>query len=85
MKRFIRKILSLALVAAMALTMAGCGDSGTGTATQEDIVNIGITDSLGGINPLTVDQTWVNKYAIGLQFLPLVDLDNDLNFVPMLA
>lgn len=48
-------------------------------------MNIGITDSLGGMNPLTNDQTWVNKYAIGLQFLPLLDLDEDLNFQPMLA
>lgn len=55
------------------------------SAPGEKIVNIGITDSLGGINPLTIDQTWVNKYAIGLQFLPLVELDGELNFQPMLA
>lgn len=54
-------------------------------SSDEKIVNIGITDSLGGINPLTIDQTWVNKYAIGLEFLPLVDLDENLNFQPMLA
>lgn len=54
-------------------------------ASGEKIVNIGITDSLGGMNPLTNDQTWVNKYAVGLQFLPLVELDGELNFQPMLA
>lgn len=54
-------------------------------ASGEKIVNIGITDSLGGINPLTIDQTWVNKYAVGLEFLPLVELDGELNFQPMLA
>lgn len=59
--------------------------AGEASASGDKIVNIGITDSLGGINPLTVDQTWINKYAIGLQFLPLVDLDGDLNFQPMLA
>lgn len=53
--------------------------------TGDKIVNIGVTDSLGGVNPLTIDQTWINKYAVGLQFLPLVDLDKDLNFQPMLA
>lgn len=63
---------------------AGDGAS-TDNASGEKIVNIGITDSLGGMNPLTNDQTWVNKYAIGLQFLPLLDLDEDLNFQPMLA
>lgn len=67
------------------------GDNASGDSAAADsasggkIVNIGITDSLGGMNPLTNDQTWVNKYAIGLQFLPLVDLDGDLNFQPMLA
>lgn len=60
-------------------------EAGTISSADGEIVNIGITDSLGGINPLTVDQTWINKYAIGLQFLPLLDLDGDLNFQPMLA
>ena len=117
MKKFSSKALSLALIAAMLFTMAGCGtsddgqgnvnsgdgqssvasDDGQGTASSDNeqstassgdgqsIVNIGITDSLGGVNPLTVDQTWINKYAIGLEFLPLVDLDSDMNFQPMLA
>ena len=95
MKKFINsKIVSLALVFAMVFMTAGCGasDGGTssgdnadGSASGEKIVNIGITDSLGGINPLTIDQTWVNKYAVGLEFLPLVELDGELNFQPMLA
>ncbi|MCM1174972.1 MAG: ABC transporter substrate-binding protein [Blautia sp.] len=100
MKKFIRSKTAAALVSAMALMLAGCGaseggaaDGGTSaentvqedTASGEKIVNIGITDSLGGINPLTIDQTWVNKYAVGLEFLPLVELDGDLNFQPMLA
>lgn len=92
------KIVSLALVAAMVFMTAGCGaadggasagDGAQGNAVSEEsgekIVNIGITDSLGGMNPLTIDQTWVNKYAVGLQFLPLVELDGELNFQPMLA
>jgi len=99
MKKLIgNKTAGLALVLAMALMAAGCGasdggasDNGlsagetAGAASGEKIVNIGITDSLGGINPLTIDQTWVNKYAVGLEFLPLVELDGDLNFQPMLA
>lgn len=67
-------------------------EEGTDTEAQtevsssgEKIVNIGVTDSLGGVNPLTIDQTWINKYAVGLQFLPLVDLDENLEFQPMLA
>lgn len=73
-------------------TTASAADSAGNTSDGENsdssgekIVNIGITDSLGGINPLTIDQTWINKYAVGLEFLPLVDLDENLNFQPMLA
>ena len=61
------------------------GGSSGEAASGEKIVNIGVTDSLGGMNPLTIDQTWINKYATGLQFLPLVELDEQLNFQPMLA
>lgn len=60
-------------------------DASGGDAAADRIVNIGVTDSLGGINPFTIDQTWINKYAVGLQFLPLVELDGELNFQPMLA
>lgn len=61
------------------------GFGGNNASSSERIVNIGVTDSLGGINPFTIDQTWINKYAVGLQFLPLVELDGELNFQPMLA
>ena len=54
-------------------------------AEGEKIVNVGVTDSLVGINPFVIDQTEINKYAVGLMFLPLVELDKDLNFQNMLA
>lgn len=69
----------------------GSGESSSSSAaagTAQDgakIVNIGVTDSLGGVNPLTIDQTWINKYSVGLQFLPLMELDENLEFQPMLA
>ncbi|MCM1145443.1 MAG: ABC transporter substrate-binding protein [Blautia sp.] len=85
-KRLIGKALSLLLVIVMMAALSGCGsENETDGASEEKIVNIGITDSLGGMNPLTNDQTWINKYAVDLEFLPLVDLDRELNFQPMLA
>ncbi len=54
-------------------------------AAGEKIINVGVTDSLGGVNPFVVDQTEINKYAVGLMFLPLMELDKDLNFQGMLA
>ena len=88
MKRLGKKTLGLILAAAMALSMAGCGASagnGGSDAAQEKIVNVGVTSALGGVNPFAMDQTEINKYAVGLMFLPLMELDKDLNFVGMLA
>ncbi len=55
------------------------------TASGEKIVNIGVTDSLGSINPFVIDQTFINKYAVDLQFLPLVEFDENVNFEYILA
>ncbi|MDD6491393.1 MAG: ABC transporter substrate-binding protein [Firmicutes bacterium] len=94
MKRFIKKVLSITLTAALALSLAGCGKSSDGSSEQPKTdqaassvktINVGVTDSLGGVNPFVIDQTEINKYAVGLMFLPLVELDNDLNFQNMLA
>ncbi len=60
-------------------------DDPAAAAEGEKIINVGVTDSLGGINPFAMDQTEINKYAVGLMFLPLMELDKDLNFQGMLA
>lgn len=62
-------------------TEVSTGDAVAG----EKIVNVGVTDSLGGINPFVIDQTEINKYAVGLMFLPLMELDSEMNFQGMLA
>ena len=54
-------------------------------ASGEKIVNVGVTDTLTSLNPLLLNGGEVNKYATGLMFLPLMELDADLNFVPMVA
>ena len=51
----------------------------------EKIVNVGVTNTVGTLNPLLMDGGEVNKYATGLMFLPLVELDADMNFEGMLA
>lgn len=90
MKGFMRRMLGLTLAATLCLTLAGCASGGQDVGTQasaegEKIVNVGVTDSLGGVNPFVIDQTEINKYAVGLMFLPLVELDSELNFQGMLA
>lgn len=88
MKGFARRLLGFLLAAVLVFAMVGCGNSGAGeqaAGTGEKIVNVGVTDSLGGINPFVIDQTEINKYAVGLMFLPLMELDPELNFQGMLA
>ena len=63
----------------------GSEESTQTAASGEKIVNIGVTDSLGSINPFVIDQTFINKYAVDLQFLPLVEFDENLNFENILA
>lgn len=101
MRKSVKKLLGLALATALVFSMAGCSSAGStegngteaevsegasaGDSSGEKIVNVGVTDSLGGINPFVIDQTEINKYAVGLMFLPLVELDSEMNFQGMLA
>ena len=54
-------------------------------ASGEKIINVGVTNPLGSLNPLLLNGGEINKYATGLMFLPLMELDADLNFEGMLA
>lgn len=87
-----KKILSLLLAASMSLALAGCakkaaggapsgaGGTSSGGNAPKDIVNIGVTDTLGSLNPLGIDQTEINKYATAMMFLPLMELNSSLKF-----
>lgn len=82
-----KKLISLFLALIMVLTMSACGSSkDTPTpAADPDVVNIGATAALGTLNPLMMDGTWINVYAMSLEFLPLVSLNDALEFEYMLA
>lgn len=54
-------------------------------STSKDIVNVGVTDSLSSVNPLLQDGTEVVKYTTSLEFLPLMELNRELEFVGQLA
>ena len=98
MKNFTTKLLSLVLASIMAIGMIGCSsteeDKKVGTQSEnaqtsqdagEKIVNVGVTDTLGSLNPLLLDGGEINRHATSLMFIPLVELDADLNFQNMLA
>lgn len=63
-------------------TESASSDTG---ASGEKIINVGVTNTIGSLNPLLLNGGEINKYATGLMFLPLMELDADLNFEGMLA
>ena len=75
-----KKLLSLVLALVMALSAVGFA-----AAEEDKAVNIGVTSTLTTLNPLAVDNTEIVKYAVSLVFLPLVELNAELEFVPQLA
>ncbi len=77
MKKFARSILAALLTMALLLTGAA--------AETPKSVNIAATGSLSSLHPLLIDATEVMKHALSLTFLPLVELDRELEFVPQLA
>lgn len=82
-----RNSIATLLVAALFILPA-CGNatstSSTGGASSKKVVNIGISHSPSSLNPLS-PVGLASSYVTGLMFLPLVDIDEDLTFKPMLA
>lgn len=94
-------VMALSLAACGGATDGGTADGGAAAesaaggestaSTQpagnsgEKIVNVGVTDTLNSLNPLLLNGGEINKYATALMFLPLMELDADLNFQGMLA
>lgn len=95
-KRIFKIASALLLVFLLSLSLVACGKSkdteqkddnkaATNNSTSEKIVNIGMTDSLSSVNPLLMDATEVLKYSLAMEFLPLVELNRNLEFEGMLA
>lgn len=98
MKHSVQKLLALLTALALAASLTACGgNSGTemqtpagaeppaSAAGAERAVNIAVTDTIGSLNPLLMDATEIVKYATSLVFLPLVELNADLEFEGQLA
>lgn len=82
----LKKITGVFLAGVLAAALAGCGQSQKGVASgKKDIVNIAVTDTLGSLNPLTIDATEINKYSTAMMFLPLVEINRDIQFEGSLA
>ncbi|WP_301173449.1 ABC transporter substrate-binding protein [Brevibacillus nitrificans] len=88
-KSFLKSAVAVMLMASLAVLSACGSNSGDSTAPAPEaggkkVVNIGVTYAPSGINPLA-PVGLVSTYVAGLMFPPLVELDSDLQYKPMLA
>ena len=82
MKRTKKLIAILLLVGLLLVALVSCGAPAN---VSSDIVNIGVTDTLPSVNPLLLDASEIAKTVSDLQFLPLCELNDEMEFVGMLA
>ena len=85
----VKKLWSLVLCFVFILSLTACAakkDETTNETSEETkkIVNIGVTYAPGTINPLSPN-TEVASSVTGLMFLPLLEIDSNMEFQPMLA
>ncbi|WP_337100330.1 ABC transporter substrate-binding protein [Paenibacillus sp. YIM B09110] len=89
-KSSLTKVFAILLIAALTVLSACSSNENNGANTGEPaeggkkMVNIGVTYAPSGINPLA-PVGLVSTYVASLLFPPLVDLDSDLKYKPMLA
>lgn len=94
MEKVVRKKVALCLALCLSVTLLGaCGTTKVFVETNtsnivkvsSDTVNIGFSDTIGSLNPLLMDGTEVEKYAQSMEFLPLVELGQNMTFQGQLA
>ena len=81
MRKTLKVLLSLTLALSMLLGMTVTAQA----EAADKSVNIAVTSTLPSLNPLLIDSTEIMKYALSLEFLPMVELNSQLEFVPQLA
>lgn len=77
------KILAVILCISTVVGLTACGGN-TGDAGAKKVINIGMMNAPSGFNPLESTDVAQNV-ASGLLFNPLVELDDDMEYKPMLA
>lgn len=80
-KKTLLRAMAILLTAAMLLGLS------LSVQAKEDpkVLNIGMTNPLLSMNPLITDATEAMKYTTGFAFLPLLELNNDAEFVPQIV
>ncbi len=76
------RITLLLLTLLFTLSLFSCATPGM---QNDNIVNIGVTDTISSVNPFLMDVSEISQLVNSLQFLPLCELDAELNVVGLLA
>ncbi|MBM7699902.1 ABC transporter substrate-binding protein [Kurthia huakuii] len=83
-----KKLWLMMTVMVIVVVLAACGgkdeEQQQGKSSDKNVINIGVTYAPSNINPLQ-PVGLVSTYVSNLLFLPLVDLDSELTYQPMLA
>ena len=86
MNHFFKQSMRTLLTLILSFGLVGCANNKPSdqivqnNINNANIVNVGVTDSVSTLNPLLMNGGEVTKYATGLMFLPLVELNKDLSF-----
>lgn len=80
-----KKHIAKAWISLFLVFILAIGVSAVSLAEGEKSATIAVTGTIGTLNPLLMDNTEVVKYATSLTFLPLVELNQNLEFVGQLA
>lgn len=91
MKKLAKIVTTIALTISLVGSLTACGTKNKDNVDTvanngaSDVVTVGVTDTIGSLNPLLQDGTEVVKYAGSLEFLSLVELNQKMEFVPQIA
>ena len=79
-------VRAVALLIAVFLVITACIPAlAEGSSDNNKVANIAITNTLSSMNPLLMDFSEAGKYSMSLAFLPLMELNRDLEFEGQLA
>lgn len=85
-KRILARLSAVFMAFALLIGTSACKDpSRTDEKQGESIVNIGMTYPITSMNPLLMDASEAMKYAVGISFEPMVELNSKYEFEGVLA
>ena len=82
--KIMKKLIVITMTITIAVFFTGCGANDAKTQATSKIVNIGITNSPMNLNPIDPGDM-ASTQMVNILYQPLLELDDNMTFVPMLA